>query len=303
MATYNGNPQDYQPLIENGYEFDLGAYLKRGWELFTENVAGFIAYVFIFFIAAGILSQIGQSIFDSPGMSYIMGQIVNIPVVALAAGFLIMAHKIATKQDTEFGTFFEGLKDMLQLWLASFVANIFALLPILIGFYLAIGDQIYPLYEMLLDSANIILNPEEFIAYIKPMWSKIAIYGGIGALVSLAISTLYAFSQAFILFERLSFWDAMETSRKIISQKLFSFILLWLVLTVSFIALCAIPFAIAGFSGSGLLMMLAGIIVFGGVLVYFPYVNCVIYAAFENVVLKNVDGGAMDNIIDEIGSE
>lgn len=307
MATYNGDPQDYQPLVENGYEFDIGAYLKRGWDLFTQNVSGFIAYVFIFFIAAGIISQIGSMLgFGSPILTFITSQIANIPVVGLSAGFLIMAHKLATNQEAEFNTFFDGLKDMIQLWVASLVSGLLAMIPILIGFYLAIGDEMFAIYEMFQDTAaltEMVQDPEELLAFIAPFGAKLGIFGGIGVLVSILISTLYAFTQSFILFERLSFWDAMESSRKVISQKLLSFILLWLVLGISFIALCAIPAAIAGVTGSILLSVIAGFAIFAGFLVYFPYVNCVMYSAFEKIVLNNVDGGTMENFIDEIGSE
>lgn len=291
MATYDGDPQDYQPLIEGGYTFDLGAYLSRGWEILKENVAGFIAYVFIFMIISGVMGVIGSMMgFGSSLVGFIMKQLTNIPVVGLSAGFIIVAHKIAKNEEYEFGNFFDGLKDMIQLWLGSFVSGILSTIPILIGVYLAVGPEIYSLFETFQDTQYMVNNYEEVFATLTPYGAKIGIYGGIGLLVSMLVSLLYSFTSPLILFGRLKFWDAMEVSRKIISQKLISFILLWLVVGLSFMALCAIPAFIAGAMGSGLMGAFAGLIIFSGVILFIPYVSCLTYGVYESVVLENLDG-------------
>lgn len=304
MAKYDGNPQDYTPLIESGYEFNLEAYLKRGWDLFTQNVSGFIAYVFIFSIISAIISQIGGMLgMGNLILTFVMTQVANIPVIGLAAGFLIMAHKIAQNQDFEFGSFFEGLKDMIQLWVASFISGILALIPLAIGFYLAMGDEMLVLYQNLQDATYVFNNSEEILANLVPYGAKFAMYGGAAVVLSILISTLYIFTQAFILFQRLSFWDAMESSRKIIRQKLGSFFLLWLVLIVGFVALIVVPMGISFYLSSGFLMFFAGLFVLAVSLVSIPYFYCVIYAAFEHIVLNNVKGSSMDTMIDEIGND
>lgn len=83
--------------------------------------------------------------------------------------------------------------------------------------------------------------------------------------IYLAVS--YMFAQLFVVDKSLGFWSAMETSRRLITKKWFSFL------------------------GLGLLMfllILAGLLFFGvGVLVTFPLGSCVLTAAYEDIVGLN----------------
>ncbi len=99
--------------------------------------------------------------------------------------------------------------------------------------------------------------------------SSIFIIIGIFTLVIPAIylSVAYAFSIFFIIFHKLDFWQAMEYSRKIITKKWWSFFGLFLVL--------------------GLLNAVGLIFLLVGVLFTLPFTYCVIYAAYEDIIINN----------------
>lgn len=83
--------------------------------------------------------------------------------------------------------------------------------------------------------------------------------------IYLAVS--YLFAQLFVVDKNLSFWSAMEASRKIITKKWFSFFGLVLLLA---------------------LLNVVGLIIFGiGLLVTIPLSACVVAAAYEDIVGLN----------------
>ena len=83
--------------------------------------------------------------------------------------------------------------------------------------------------------------------------------------IYLAVS--YLFAQLFVVDKNLSFWSAMESSRKVITKKWFSFFGLVLLL--------------------GLLNLLGAIILGVGLLVTVPLSACVVAAAYEDIVGLN----------------
>ncbi len=99
--------------------------------------------------------------------------------------------------------------------------------------------------------------------------SSIFILIGAFALIIPAIylSIAYAFSTFFIIFHKLDFWQAMEYSRKIITKKWWSFFGLFIVL--------------------GLLNVVGIMFLLVGVLFTLPFTYCVIYAAYEDIILNN----------------
>jgi len=99
--------------------------------------------------------------------------------------------------------------------------------------------------------------------------SSIFIIVGIFALVipGIYLSVAYAFSIFFIIFHKLDFWQAMEYSRKIITKKWWSFFGLFLVL--------------------GLLNAVGAFFLLIGVLFTLPFSYCVIYAAYEDIIINN----------------
>ncbi|MGB3642787.1 MAG: hypothetical protein WBA39_35165 [Rivularia sp. (in: cyanobacteria)] len=81
------------------------------------------------------------------------------------------------------------------------------------------------------------------------------------------LAVAYVFSSLFVIEKKLSFWSALEASRKLITKKWFSFVGLGIMLT---------------------LLNLAGLLLLGiGALVTIPLSSCIMVAAFEDIVGLN----------------
>lgn len=94
------------------------------------------------------------------------------------------------------------------------------------------------------------------------------------------LAIAYMIWMPFVLFEDLKFWDALETSRKIVTKNWWNFLLL--------------TFAFLG-------IILLGIIALGvGVFVAVPVIYCTSYAVYESIVGKH---RSFSDKIDEIGIE
>ena len=101
--------------------------------------------------------------------------------------------------------------------------------------------------------------------------------GGILTAVGLALLILpgiwlavaLSFSYQLIIFEKMDFWESIETSIKIINKRWFSFLLLWLIM-IAINIVGAIPFGL-------------------GLLITFPYTAMVFYSCYKHVVGLKAD--------------
>ena len=123
-------------LIQQGYETDAGKYIRRGWDIFQENMGIFIAYTLIMLLISVVSAFIpfGSIVVSGP----------------LTAGFYIVANKISKGEPYEFGTFFKGFDFFVQLLLWTLVGGIFIALGlvalIIPGIYLAVAYTFVPLF-------------------------------------------------------------------------------------------------------------------------------------------------------------
>lgn len=302
MATYDGNPQDYQPLIRDGYEFNLGQYLRRGWDIFTNNAGGFVGYMFIFCILVFAVQFVtGMLGLGSTFLTFIMGQVGSLITVSLAAGFTLVAHRVSLEKEHDFGSFFDGFKDAVQLWLGNLVSGLIASIPIFLGIYLGASDYAFEWFAMLQDPTSLAESGDTIMAQLTQAGPKIAMFGGLGLILSLVLSALFSFTQHNILFGRMKFWDAMETSRKVVSQKALQMVLMWLVLIVSFVAALIVLVVLTTWTGSFGMGLITGLLSIAGTVIFMSYAYCVQYAAYEDIVYNSVM--SMDDRIDDIGME
>ena len=96
--------------------------------------------------------------------------------------------------------------------------------------------------------------------------SGILIFIGYIALVlpGIYLTVAYTFAIPFIIFGRMDFWDAMESSRKVVTKEWFSFFILVIIVAV---------------------LNIIGGLAFGiGVLISIPVSFCILYAAFDDIV-------------------
>ena len=136
MEVINKLKEKTEHLIAQGYETDAGSYIRRGWDIFQDNIGIFIAYtlVTILISVAAAFIPFGSILVAGP----------------LTAGFYIVANKISKGEPYEFGTFFKGFDYFLPLLLYSLISGIFVALGlvalIIPGIYLAVGYTFAPLF-------------------------------------------------------------------------------------------------------------------------------------------------------------
>ena len=148
MNAQNFQEEKIQDLIQNGYEFDIGYYLSKGYEILKENFGNFIGYTVLYILIAIIGSLI-------PGIGTIVSIVLPAPLVA---GFYIVARKINKDKSYEFGDFFKGFDFFLQLFLSALISGIF----VIVGLLLLIIPGLYLCVAYSFTSFFIVFNNMEF---------------------------------------------------------------------------------------------------------------------------------------------
>ena len=249
---YNpGGPKNINTLIQEGYSTDTSSYLGRGWELLQQNMGGFIGFVVVVFlinVAIGGFAEAANlnSVEGEPpsALSSTLSFINSIIAIPLNAGFYVVALKLTKHRPTIFSDFFRGFNYFLPLFLASLVIGIFTV----VGILLCISPGITYLVTTGVSAIGIIL----------------LILGILLALVfAIVLAVTYLFTFPLIIERKMAFWEAMETSRKVVGKRWFSFLGLWILL------------ALINFAG----MLLC----FLGLIITVPLWYCSVVAAYEDV--------------------
>ncbi len=136
MEVINNIKEKAEHLIQQGYETDAGTYIRRGWEIFQENIGMFIGYTLItvaISVAASFI-PFGSLLVSGP----------------FTAGFYIVANKISKGEPYEFGTFFKGFDFFVPLLLWTLIGGVFIALGLVAlvipGIYLAVAYTFVPLF-------------------------------------------------------------------------------------------------------------------------------------------------------------
>lgn len=186
MSTIN--QQKLERLIEQGYEFRLGDYISEGFSILQKQMGLFVAFTLIFFLIAvaaqivPVVGPIASSFFLTP---------------PLVAGYYLVSHRIKLGESITFNDFFSGFSFIGQLALATLVMTIFYIVG-MIPFFASVGTSIF-----LGDFTG-------FDGF--PFWSFLLLL----PLVYLGVA--YTWTSLFIVFYKMDFWPAMETSRRLITK-------------------------------------------------------------------------------------
>lgn len=220
------------------YDFQFGEYINGAFKTVTKNIGPFIGFAALFFLISFVVGLI-------PFIGTLIGSFVITP--CLVAGLYYAADKSYNNQPFEFGLFFKGfdkLGDLALMTLLQTLLYLAAAIPLIIAVFagaVSVNSGGY-------DGVGVGMIVLGLICLLP--------------LIYLAIS--YIFAPLFIIFYDMDPWPAMETSRKIVTAKFFSFFLLMIV--VGFIAF-------------------AGVLALGvGVLFTFPLALCIGYVAFHHIV-------------------
>lgn len=243
-------PKNINTLIREGYPTDISNYLGRGWELLQQHLGGFIGFVVVVFLInvtiGGFAEAANMNAEGEPPSAFsstlsFINSIISIP---LNAGFYVVALKLRKRRATIFSDFFRGFNYFLPLFLASLVIGIFTVA----GIFLCIAPGITYLATTGASAIGILILTIGILLAI---------------VFAIALTVTYLFTNLLIIERKMAFWDAMETSRKVVGKQWFSFLGLWALLML-------INFA-------GALICLVGL------LITVPLWYCSVVAAYEDV--------------------
>lgn len=245
-----------QEAIDLGYDFEIGKYINEGFDLFKQNVGSFVAYTFVY-----------MAIMMAAGLIPFLGNIASIVIgPPLAVGWYLVANKIRKDEPTEFNDFFRGFDFIGPLILVSIVSTVIYLVA-MVPFFISTWAYL-----------DLFADPYEFGTYDLeegfPFWAFLFML----PIIYLAISWRWA--PMFVVFHKMGFWDAMETSRRLVTKRWinhFAFMLVFML-----------------FAMGGVLAFFIGLIF------VIPMITCMDYAAFMDVTkfLQEEAGG--DDIVEHL---
>lgn len=242
--------KDLTPGIEraltNGYRFNFGEYISKGFQLAQQNFGFFIGFGAVY---VGI-SFIGNLI-------PIIGNLTVFITVPLIAGMYLVADRMSKGETVDFNDFFKGfdkIKELIIMTLIMIGILVAIMLPAILYMGITFAGALATDLDMMefsdfAASAGVATFGLLFLLLLIP-----AIYLGVS----------WQWAAHLIVFCDLSPWHALETSRKLISKNFFS--VLGFAIVTSFIA------------GLGILGF------FVGFLFTFPAMLAASYFAFADVI-------------------
>lgn len=209
-----------QMLLNEGYGFNMGDYIGRGWRILRSNLGLMVAYTVLLAVISGIVGTIDTNLAGndegvrSTGISPLFNLLVAPP---LWAGLYLGAFKSLNNRQLEFSDFFKGFQFFAPLVLSNLIIGIF----ILIGTIFCVIPGIY-------------------------------------------LGVAYLLTVPLILDRNMGFWEAMETSRKVVTKNWFSWFVFGLLMFV--------------INLGGLIACIVGLFF------TIPLTYCMCIAAYEDVV-------------------
>ena len=299
----------YEHIWLDGYDFNLGNYLRRGIKIWSKYPFGFLFHVVLTFVMIMVAAMIMGMVLvgtQSVIVAFILEIAIGVLAYALLAGAFKGAHEISRNGRSDFGVLFSGLNDFSQIALVVIVQMLLVgACALVAGLLFASDASDMPSMEDLMDPSNPYTSNPALLFMSLPStfwWKMLAILG-----LYLFFYIVWQFSIPFVVIEKLKFWDALETSRKIITPRFFNFLLLTIVVGIgAFVVYLLSIFLgvsiVAATGGNSVIAIVAVVILIIGVLSSIvPIAFSINYAAFEDIVLNN--SGNINDMIDSIGSD
>jgi len=247
--------------LESNYDFKFENYISRGFDItgkFGLSYVGFSILSILFMMVVELIPTIGNYI----------NVLVVLPV--LNVGFYIVAHHISLNKGFHFDQFFDGFKKVDQLFIVALIPTAISYIINYVLFSL-VGDMSPIDLESLSENFSI----EEYFQLI------IASFSITFFLIFLPMIYLYvawSFAPLFVIFYDMPAWEALETSRQLITKKWFTFFAFYFVLVLIGIG--------------GLLLICVGIFYF------YPAIMNAKYAAFEDITKFYEERNTEDDILE-----
>ena len=113
-------PNQIEKVIREGYEFNFGDYISRGFDIAKKEIGLNAVFFIVFIIISAVLSfipvvgQLGSSLVVTP---------------CLMAGFYLVARKVDDNESRAFGDYFKGFDYLSPLMVAASVSYTHLTLP------------------------------------------------------------------------------------------------------------------------------------------------------------------------------
>lgn len=130
-----------QSIASQNYQFKMGDYFSRGWDLFKQYALPFVGFTLLLIAFSIIASLLPYPLgINEKRQGGLLNAVIS-PI--LGAGFFIVAFKLAKGQKVSFSDFFRGFNNFLQIFLVNLVGNILTALGFILlivpGLYLAVS--------------------------------------------------------------------------------------------------------------------------------------------------------------------
>ena len=245
--------QKLEAAKRGDYEVTSSDWISQGWDFFKNNAGLMIGYVFMVFGIAMVaqfipfLGPLAQAFVISP---------------ALAFGFYLYAYQYDRKGQADFNTFFDGFQHLGRL------------VPVILLQMLVIMGAMIPFGIVMSISLDVFGGMEDpnFVFFGLAMIPLVAVAFYLG------LSWMFAYPMA--VFFDLGPWEAMEASRKAVTQQFWYWV---------------------GFALLLMVVSMAGAFALGiGLLVAYPVILYAQYAAFRDMTNLLAGETAQDDILEHL---
>jgi hypothetical protein len=198
-----------QDLFVNGYDFQANEYLRSGYNMLRDRFWFFIGYAALVLVTNAVIGYI--PVLGFLATTFVLGPVFN-------AGYFIVAEKVVHEEEPEFNTFFKGFTYVGQLALYTLVYMgiiLILFIPTVIALFQA------GLFEMLMEFIQDPLADADYFDIFNPSPSFFIILF-LNFIPLIYVGVAYWWTPMFIVFHEYSFWEAMETSRKLVTRKWFA---------------------------------------------------------------------------------
>ncbi len=207
---------DFSKPLREGYKFDFSGFISNGWNLATAKFGPMVGATLLYLIGIFMLSMIP-----------IVGTLTSFIQPMLFAGYLIYMRNYLRGAQPDFGDFFKGFNYAGNI-LGFYLVVLLFLLPFLVLFFmLAFPFELF--FDLMSGDIEAVQNPEAFLSAILENIPAMVGTAGLLMLVSIYLTLSYSLVLPLIVDGKMGFWEAMETSRKVVAQKFFSHLGMWIV--------------------------------------------------------------------------
>jgi len=194
---------------------DIGDILSQGWEIFKQNISGFVGFCILSSILISISALTAIGIF-----------IVSMP---LMAGFYVVSDKIYRQEDYSFGNFFSGFRHTISLFFLFLVqAGIWWLTFYAISFFYTPAE----LGTNLQESDKGFFLPFIFIAEIIANLFSILTYLLLAMIPLTYLFCILSLAPLLVVFQDVSFLKAIKMSISSIHSHLLKVLIVYILIVI-----------------------------------------------------------------------